>query len=57
MIDFFEFLNSCSPIRTIIYLVFIVIITFITLVGVSSITETILGRKGNQDIDETKAQD
>lgn len=43
MIEFFEFLNTCSPARTITYLIFICIITFIIFAGISDIIRRIKG--------------
>jgi len=47
MIDFFEFLNGCSPTRTIVYLIFLIIITFLIFSGVSDIIKRFFGEKHN----------
>ncbi len=49
MIEFFEFMNTCSPLRTIVYLIFIVVATFIVFVGVSDIINKIFGGYDNED--------
>lgn len=43
MIEFFEFLNTCSPLRTITYLIFIVAISFVIFAGISDIIKRIMG--------------
>jgi len=47
MIEFFEFLNSCSPLRTIAYLMFISVITFIIFAGITEIIRRIRGDVNN----------
>ena len=44
MIEFFEFLNTCSPARTLVYLVFIILIVFIIFGGTADIIENIRGK-------------
>lgn len=41
MIEFFEFLNTCSGIRTIIYMIFILVFVFITFAGIADIIKRI----------------
>jgi len=43
MIKFFEFMNTCSPSRTVLYLLFITIITYISFVGLVGLVRTIRG--------------
>jgi len=45
MIEFFEFLNGCSPQRTFAYLVFILLFTFILFSGVAEMIRRIMGNK------------
>lgn len=47
MIEFFEFLNTCSSGRTFVYLLFIIIILFIGLSGITSIIKGLVGDKNN----------
>jgi len=47
MIEFFEFMNTCSPLRTLVYLIFIVVSTFILFVGITDIIENIFGKTTN----------
>ena len=47
MIEFFEFLNTCSPYRTLTYLVFIVIISFSIFSGISEIIGKFIGSSNN----------
>ena len=50
MIEFFEFLNTCSGIRTFCYLLFILVFTFITFAGITDMIKKIRG-KGDNFID------
>lgn len=43
MIEFFEFLNTCSPYRVVTYLIFIIVITFVIFAGISDIIRRIKG--------------
>ena len=43
MIEFFEFLNGCSPQRTFAYLVFILILAFIAFSGLAEVIRRIVG--------------
>ncbi len=47
MIEFFEFLNGCSPERTIAYLIFITVLMNITFVGVANIIKRLRGDVNN----------
>jgi len=47
MIEFFEFMNTCSPLRTIAYLIFIVVAAFIVFAGVADIIKKIIGETNN----------
>jgi TRAP-type mannitol/chloroaromatic compound transport system permease small subunit len=47
MIDFFEFLNTCSIGRTILYLIFIIVGAFIVFAGVADIIKRIIGETNN----------
>jgi hypothetical protein len=47
MIEFFEFMNTCSPLRAILYLIFIVVTTFILFVGIGDIIKNIVGETTN----------
>lgn len=47
MIEFFEFLNTCSAIRTITYLLFIIISLFIGFAGISDIIKRLRGEVNN----------
>jgi hypothetical protein len=47
MIEFFEFLNTCSSGRTVLYLIFIIIITFSVFAGVSDIIKRLGGGEKN----------
>ena len=47
MIDFFEFLNTCSPLRTIVYLIFIITFAFIGFAGVADIIKRLRGEVNN----------
>ena len=47
MIEFFEFLNTCSAIRTITYLSFIIISLFIGFTGISDIIKRLRGEVNN----------
>ena len=43
MIEFFEFLNTCSSGRTVLYLVFILLISFVVFAGVADIIKRLGG--------------
>lgn len=43
MIEFFEFLNTCSPYRVVTYLIFIILITFVIFAGISDIIRRLRG--------------
>ena len=43
MIEFFEFLNTCSAIRTIVYLGFITILLFVAFAGIADIIKRFIG--------------
>lgn len=47
MIEFFEFLNTCSAIRTITYLLFIIISLFIGFAGIADIIKRLRGDVNN----------
>jgi hypothetical protein len=47
MIEFFEFLNTCSSGRTFLYLLFIIIFLFIVLSGITSIIKGLIGDNNN----------
>lgn len=47
MIEFFEFMNTCSPARTLVYLIFIVVAAFIVFAGVADIIKKIIGETIN----------
>jgi len=47
MIYFFEFLNTCSPSRTIVYLIFIIVFAFIGFAGVADIIKRLRGEVNN----------
>jgi len=47
MIEFFEFMNTCSPARTLVYLIFIVVAAFIVFAGVADIIKKIIGETNN----------
>lgn len=49
MIEFFEFLNTCSPVRTVFYLVFILLITFMVFAGVADIIKRLRGSRTNNN--------
>ena len=55
MIKFFEFLNTCSPERTVAYLLFIIIMTYVIFIGVVGIVNTIrgYGHETRRDEEET----
>jgi len=55
MIEFFEFLNSCSQPRTILYLLFIMIMTYMTFVGLVGLVRTIRGCN-EEDYDDTEKE-
>ena len=52
IIDFFTFLNGCSPSRTLTYLVFVLIFLFVSLHYVQEIIKIILDRKPQNGLDE-----
>ena len=56
MIDFFTFMNTCSPFRTILYLIFIFGMTFMLISGIGTIIELILNRN-NETYDGTTEDD
>ena len=47
MIEFLEFMNTCSPSRTLVYLIFIIISAFIVFAGVADIIKRIIGKTNN----------
>lgn len=59
MIEFFEFLNSCSPLRTIAYLLSINLFTFIFFAGISEMIRGIRGNVNNHyyNIDEKEKEE
>lgn len=52
IIDFFTFLNGCSPSRTLTYLIFMLIFLFMSLHYIQEIIGTILNRKPQTTVDE-----
>lgn len=44
MIDFFEFLNTCSPLRATSYMGFLLIFAFITYTFIDGIVKRIVGK-------------
>jgi hypothetical protein len=44
MIEFFEFMNTCSPLRTITYLLFIIGITFILFNSLVTVIDIIINK-------------
>lgn len=52
IIDFFTFLNGCSPSRTLTYLVFVLIFLFVSLNYIQEIIKIILNRKPQNSLDE-----
>ncbi len=47
MIEFFEFLNTCSSLRTITYLIFITLVLFIGFAGIGDIIKRLRGDVNN----------
>ncbi len=54
MIDFFEFLNGCSPLRATSYMGFILIFTFITYAFVEGIIFKLVNGSNSKKESETK---
>lgn len=55
MIQFFEMLNGCSPLRTLAYLLSILAFTFIMFVGIADIIKSLTscGNKRKETEEET----
>jgi len=51
MIEFFQFLNNCSPARALSYMIFILIIIFLSYAFIESLLKIIFGiDEENEDI-------
>ena len=56
MIEFFQFMNSCSPFRTVTYLVFILILLYMAISTIGGLTEMILYRDSTDKVVEDKSK-
>ena len=57
MLEFFQFLNTCSPLRAVTYMVFIFIVLFITYAFIESIIVNIIKRDKVDDRNDTNSAD
>lgn len=56
MIEFFEFLNTCSPLRSVTYLVFILIMAFLTYSFIESIIRALFVKDSEVDDESESTQ-
>lgn len=58
MIDFFEFLNTCSPLRAVAYMAFILLFVFMTYSFVDGIINRLFNRDCDcEDVEEEEVED
>lgn len=57
MIEFFEFLNSCTPLRATSYMGFILIAMFLSYAFIETLVSTIFGKKCDCDETSEEAED
>jgi hypothetical protein len=56
MIEFFEFLNTCSAARAVTYLLFTLVMTIVIILGIGSIVTTLMGKKSTPVKKETNSK-
>jgi len=58
MIEFFEFLNTCSPLRATGYMLFLLMFAFITYMFIDGIVKRIMGKdcECEEEVEDTTQQ-